>query len=337
MFDKKLTNENPKKNSSLEFIPITISIIAVIISVFTYFQSNEINRMNLLINGINLLNKKETFASGIQFLKRSKTLSNEEKTGILMNSVLYNIEDRDIDLFEEQETAAFLMDLGIKNYKYLFDSNRDCVKTYRATGKSPEYFYCVKNSGKIIMELICIDKSNFISQTNFDGIVNHINGSIIPVINLCHDYSNIDFSDIEISNTTFDYYVDMKNTNWNNTILTNVSFINAQLEGSNFTNSTLYGVSLISAAGMNSSFVNASISNSKFIAGDFRNADFTNANFSNSVLFEDDYCVVGVNSYNDKMISNYISANFKEVKGLTNAQKYCLCISGAVNIPGGCE
>lgn len=337
MFDNKFTNKNQTERNSFGFIPIIISIIAVIISVFSYFQSNEINRMNLLINGINLLNRKETFASGIHYLKRSKILSNEEKTGILMNSVLYNIEDRDIDPFEEQETAAFLMDVGVKNYEYLFDSNRDCVKTYMATGKSPEYFYCIKNSGKIIMELICIDRNNFIAQTNFDGIVNHINGSIIPVNNLCHDYSKINFSSIEINNTNFDYYVDMKNANWNKTRLTNVSFINAQLEGATFNNSTLFDVSFISAVGMNSSFVNATISNSKFIAGDFRNADFTNANFSNSVLFENDYCMVGVNSYNDKMISNYKYANFKEVKGLTNKQKYCLCISGAINIPGGCS
>jgi len=329
-----------KKNRSVfGFFSLLISVIALVISIFTFYQTEYSNKMNRIIDGINLLNSEETFPSGIYFLKLDQSLTIEEKTRLLLNAVLFNLTKRDINPFESFETANLLFEWGSNYYGNLFEINQQCFRSYETTklSGSSEYFYCVKNSGEIIIDLIQLDNTSFINQSLLKDVQINIPMALYPVKIEGHNYSKIDFSGININNSEFVFFAQLLDSKWNEAKLTNVRLTNAQLQGASFKDASLFGINFTGAVGFNSSFENSTISSSRFIAADFKHANFSNVKFTSTVLFEDNYCVPGNHTYNDKMISNYEGANFNNAEGLSQGQKKCLCLSGAINVPGGCE
>ena len=318
-------------------LTVCISIIALLISVFTYLQTREVHRMDSLIEGINLLNNRETFASGIQYLWYTNLISTDEKARIVLNALLFT-SDYEINPYETYESANILKKWGSNNYYSLFDFNRVCFQNYSETKfeGAPEYFYCVRNSGKIIMKLITLDKTTFIEDQLLTGIYLNPPQSMFPIIISDREFSFVDFSGIGIDNVDFPYYLDIRNTLWKDSILTRIRFINTQMQRAKFDDSRINNVEFNATIGTGSSFRNVIFVNCSFIAADFQESDFSYADFTETFLFEDGYCEQGTKVYNNRMISKYSGSNFLNAKGLTDRQKECLCLSGAINVPGGC-
>jgi uncharacterized protein YjbI with pentapeptide repeats len=299
---KKFTNDTLVKlqASGFDFSGANFSDYNFSDTDLTDFTCKSCNFTNSIFENVNFTNTDFTLAK-----MQKSTIKNSDisKLKLIDTSLEYANFDNITGFDSAQLRRTNLkyisfknMDLSNMNFDYLELTNANLSKQNLSNAS----FVSSKLNN---VDFSYSDLSNLdLSNLNLDNIKLHAS-----------NISKTDFTDSNLSNINFSKALNVKNTLFHNTKITDCDFSKLDLQGYDWKNNTLE----------NDNFTNANLKNAHFYYMDLKSINFTGVDFSKHTFF--------VNSMHDVIFDNAIlrNTNFSQVSDYKNISFKSATMSGA--------